>query len=283
MAGVKLIDVRHLGRERVIGCWWVDDVLVDPGPQSCEATLLEALDGERPRALLLTHIHFDHAGVAGALVRRWPDLPVYVHERGARHLADPERLVKSARRLYGDEFHRLWGDVVAVPEANLHVIGSEGESTLLDGAFRVAHTPGHASHHVSYLHAASGRAFVGDVGGVVIAPATFVVAPTPPPDVDVAAWERSLDLLAAWDPDSLGLTHFGAIDNARAQLEAVRRRLHDEIELTDGVDEETFAQRWRERLESEVDAATVEAYLQAVPPHHIVLGLARWREQQQEG
>src|SRR5918997_5413251 len=98
---MRAIDTRHLGIEKVICCWEVDGVLVDPGPQSTEETLLAALDGQVPRAILLTHIHFDHAGATGALVRRWPDLPVYVHERGARHMASPERLVASAARLFG--------------------------------------------------------------------------------------------------------------------------------------------------------------------------------------
>ena len=96
---MRQIDVKHLGREKVICAFDVDGVIVDPGPQSTEDTLLEGLGGERPRALLLTHIHFDHAGAAWSLVRRWPDLDVYVHERGARHLANPERLVASAARL----------------------------------------------------------------------------------------------------------------------------------------------------------------------------------------
>ena len=121
---VRSIDVMHLGLEHVICCWEVDGLLVDPGPQSCEETLLAAIGGERPRALLLTHIHFDHAGAAGALVRRWPDLPVYVHERGAKHLANPERLVASAAGLYGGEdgLARLWGEVVPVPEENLRIL-----------------------------------------------------------------------------------------------------------------------------------------------------------------
>src|ERR687893_2935023 len=108
---MRAIDTRHMGQEKVICCWEVDGVLVDPGPQSTEETLLEALGGEQPRALLLTHIHFDHAGAAGALVRRWPDLEVYVHERGARHIAAPERLVARAARLYGGEegLARVWG------------------------------------------------------------------------------------------------------------------------------------------------------------------------------
>src|SRR6059058_392077 len=114
---MRLIDLMHLGRERVIGCWQVGDVLVDPGPGSCLGTLLDALDGDPPRALLLTHIHLDHAGASGALVQRWPHLEVYVHERGAPHLVDPSRLLESARRLYGPDMDRLWGEFLAVPKS----------------------------------------------------------------------------------------------------------------------------------------------------------------------
>src|SRR5919108_5679023 len=121
---MRAIDALHLGIEKVICCWEVDGVLIDPGPQSTEETLLAALDGQAPRALLLTHIHFDHAGAAGALVRRWPDLPVYVHERGAPHIVNPDRLVASAARLYGGEegLARLWGEVIPVPERNVRVL-----------------------------------------------------------------------------------------------------------------------------------------------------------------
>src|SRR2546421_12792127 len=108
---MRAIDVRHLGRERVICCWQVGDVLVDPGPESCSGTLLSELEDVAPRALLLTHIHLDHAGATGALVHQWPELEVYVHRVGAPHLADPEKLLASARRLYGDDMDRLWGDV----------------------------------------------------------------------------------------------------------------------------------------------------------------------------
>src|SRR5580765_2475123 len=137
---MREIDLLHLGSEKVICCFEVDGVLIDPGPQSTEATLLEALDGERPRALLLTHIHFDHAGAAGALVRRWPDLPVYVHERGAPHLADPAKLVASAARLYGgiEGLNQLWGEVVPVPEENLKIL--EGGEKGLEGDFTVEYT-----------------------------------------------------------------------------------------------------------------------------------------------
>jgi glyoxylase-like metal-dependent hydrolase (beta-lactamase superfamily II) len=273
---MRPIDVLHLGREKVICAWEVDGVVVDPGPQSCEAALLDALGGERPRALLLTHIHFDHAGASGSLVRRWPDLPVYVHARGARHLVDPSRLVASAGRLYGGDegLRRLWGEVVPVPEENLHVL--EGGETDVEGAFRVAYTPGHASHHVCYLHEPSGWAFVGDVAGVRIPPHPFTVAPTPPPDIDVDAWNASLDLVAGWEPAGLGLTHFGAAEDAGAQLAACREALHAQVALLGDGDQDAFIAAMRRRAE-EHDAADSGAMLQAAPPDQLWLGLDRWR------
>jgi glyoxylase-like metal-dependent hydrolase (beta-lactamase superfamily II) len=271
---MRPIDVRHLGREKVVCSWDADGVLIDPGPQSCEETLLAALGEERPRALLLTHIHFDHAGVAGALVRRWPDLPVYVHERGAPHLARPERLVASATRLYGEEaMRRLWGDVVPVPEENLRVL--TGGERGIEGAFRVEYTPGHASHHVSYLHEDSGLAYAGDVAGVRIPPSELVVAPTPPPDVDVEAWDRSLDVLAGWQPQRLVVTHFGEVDDPQSQLDRCREALHAEAELVAEHDEESFIALMDAKVRAEAPEVA-EELAQAVPYDHVWKGLHRW-------
>src|SRR5215212_3019328 len=245
---MRAIDTLHLGTEKVICCWELDGVLIDPGPQSTEETVVAALDGAVPRAVLLTHIHFDHAGAAGALVRRWPELPVYVHEVGAPHMAAPERLVASAARLYGGEreLARLWGDVVPVPERNLRVV--HGGETVL-GDFRVEYTPGHASHHVSFLHEPSGTALVGDVAGVRIPPAGYVLAPTPPPDIDVEAWNRSLDLVAGWEPEALALTHFGQVDDVGAHLALVRERLHETVRLAEQHGEEAFVAGIDDRIE----------------------------------
>src|SRR3954469_5958022 len=185
---MRQIDVLHRGREKVIACFEVDGILVDPGPQSCEETLLTGLAGERPRALSLTHIHLDHAGAAGTLVRRWPDLEVWVHERGAPHMADPSKLLASAARLYGDEMNVLWGETLPVPRENLRVLGDEDD---LGGGMSSFYTPGHASHHVTFFHEPSGAAFTGDVAGVRSG-ARPRMAPTPPPDVDREAWETSL-------------------------------------------------------------------------------------------
>jgi glyoxylase-like metal-dependent hydrolase (beta-lactamase superfamily II) len=271
---MRAIDVRHLGNHKVICCWDVDGVLVDPGPESTVETLLEGLGGERPRAVLLTHIHFDHAGASGALVRRWPDLPVFVHQRGAPHMAAPERLVASAARLYGGEdgLARLWGDVVPVPEENLRVL--RGGETVL-GDFRVDYTPGHASHHVSFLHEPTGTAFVGDVAGVRIPPARYVMAPTPPPDIDVEAWDRSLDLVEGWSPQSLALTHFGRVDDVGPHLAAMRERLHEIVGLASQHGQEAFEAGITARIERN-GGDVAAAYLQAAPPDHLYLGARRY-------
>lgn len=275
---MQAIDVRHLGRERVICCWRVDDLLIDPGPESSLEILVQALGDEAPRALLLTHIHLDHAGAAGAIVRRWPGVEVYVHERGARHLEDPSKLLASAQRLYGDEMDRLWGDVLPVPRERLRPL-SGGET--VDG-FRVAYTPGHASHHVCYLHEDSGRAFVGDVAGVSIERGGIVLPPTPPPDIDLEAWNDSLSLLAEWKPQSLGITHFGVVENVFERLAVMRDRLTAWGTLARELDAEAFEEHIRAEVAEAVDPETAQAYLQAVPPEQQWHGLDRyWRKREE--
>ena len=270
---MRQIDVLHRGLSKVIACFEVDGVLVDPGPQSCEEALLTGLAGDRPQAILLTHIHFDHAGAAGALVRRWPDLDVYVHERGAPHMANPERLVASAARLYGGEegLRETWGEVVPVPEENLKVL-SGGETVL---GFKVEYTPGHASHHVCYLHEQTSTAFVGDMAGVRIPPAGLTLAPTPPPDIDVEAWERSLDTIAAWQPVGLALTHFGIAEDVSAQLAAVRESLHWQADLAAEGDQEAFMAAVHDRIVHTAPEDVAQFEL-AAPLDHLFLGLDRW-------
>jgi glyoxylase-like metal-dependent hydrolase (beta-lactamase superfamily II) len=276
---MRVIDLMHLGRPRVIGCWQVGDVLVDPGPESCLPTLLDALGDERPRALLLTHIHLDHAGASGALVKRWPDLEVYVHKRGAPHLIDPSRLMVSASRLYGDDMDRLWGDMTPVPERNLTVLDQEG--TLLDRRFEYVYTPGHASHHVSYLH--DGTAFVGDVGGVRINESSLAVPPTPPPDIDVEAWHESIERVREWQPDRLAMTHFGPSTNVDEQLAEVGRRLDDWARRVDETELDEFIAWLREEItDGASDPDLLETYTQAAPPEQMYAGLERYLRKRSE-
>jgi glyoxylase-like metal-dependent hydrolase (beta-lactamase superfamily II) len=226
----KLIDVRQLDRERVIGAWDLGGAVVDPGPESRMEALLEGIT-EEPRALLLTHIHLDHAGAAGALVERFPGLEVWVHARGAPHLVDPTKLLASAERIYGDRMGRLWGRVVPVPERNVRVLEG-GETIRVAGReLTVEYTPGHASHHVVYFDDSDGTAYVGDVAGVRIPPSELVQPPTPPPDIDVPAWMRSIDLVAEREPRFLALTHFGFVDHPLPHLERTKQALHEQSEL----------------------------------------------------
>ena len=273
----RLIDLMHLGRDRVIGAYELDGVVVDPGPSSCMETLLAGL-GSEPRALLLTHIHLDHAGASGSLVARFPGLRVYVHEVGAPHLVDPEKLLRSAGRLYGDDMSRLWGEVLQVPGDNV-VSLSGGER--VEG-LRVAHVPGHAGHHVAYLDEESGDAFVGDVAGVRIPPGEFTLPPTPPPDIDVEAWESSLRTIADWEPRRLCLTHFGRADDVAAQLERLRTGLRANAERARGGDRERFLASVEDEIDAQADAELAERLRQAVPPEQAWLGLERyWRTREQ--
>ena len=268
----RSIDVMHLGRDRVIGAYELDEgVIVDPGPASTVETLLEHVE---PRVLLLTHIHLDHAGATGVLVRRYPGLEVYVHERGAPHLIDPSKLLKSAGQLYGDDMDRLWGEVAPVPEERITTL-SGGETVA---GCRVEYAPGHASHHVVYLHEDSGDAFVGDVGGVRVPPAELTIAPTPPPDIDVEKWRASLDLVERWGPQRLCLTHFGTVDEPGAQIERVRAWLRDWGPRARELDKEAWCAAVTERMHERGDEIGVRLE-QAAPPDQLWLGLDRyWRK-----
>ena len=275
---MRAIDVFHEGLEHVICAWQVDDVIVDPGPESTSDTLLDALGDEEPRALLLTHIHFDHAGAAGALVRRWPELEVWVHERGARHLADPTRLVASAKRLYGEEFDRLWGEVVPIPAKNLRVL-SGGESR--DG-WDVAYTPGHASHHVSYRHADSGWVFAGDTAGVRLPPGELLLAPTPPPEFDLAAWRASIDTIEAWEPQTLAITHFGDYRDVAEHLDRLREALTRLTELATRTDRAGYADALRAELADALDESAAVSFAQAMAPEDQWLGIDRYFDRRRE-
>jgi glyoxylase-like metal-dependent hydrolase (beta-lactamase superfamily II) len=264
-----------MGRERVIGCWELDGVLIDPGPQSSEHTLIEALGGEPPRAIVLTHIHLDHAGATGSLVRRWPELPVYVHERGAPHLIDPSKLWASASRLW-DDMDERWGETVPVPERNITLVG-EGDRVF---GMRVAYTPGHASHHVSYFHEDSGWAFVGDVAGVRIPGIGHTLMPTPPPDVDVEAWLDSLVTVESWSPQAIAVTHFGAHEDIAQTLDDARTELRRWADIARHTDEAEFERRFHAHLAEQVpDEEALAAMSQASDPRLEYAGLERyWRK-----
>jgi glyoxylase-like metal-dependent hydrolase (beta-lactamase superfamily II) len=281
MAAPEPIDLHHLGNERVIASYVLDTedgpALFDCGPTTALPALKEGLADRGlqlrdVRHLLLSHIHLDHAGAAGVLVREQPALQVHVSEIGAPHLVDPSRLERSARRLYGDSFDTLWGELVPVPEANLHVVGSR---VLGLDCFP---TPGHASHHVCYVDA-DGTLYAGDAAGVRIQPNRGVLPPTPPPEVEVEAWEATIDELERRDPDRLALIHFGVADDPGHHLAELRLTLLDWAESVEGgAAEEEFIGYARQELE--VSGNDAGAYERAMPLWQSYAGLARWAEKQ---
>jgi glyoxylase-like metal-dependent hydrolase (beta-lactamase superfamily II) len=269
VAEPRELDTVHLGHPHVICCHEPEPgVLVDPGPASSLDGLLEALGDVEVTRILLTHIHLDHAGATGLLVRRFPEAEVWVHERGAPHVVDPSKLVASATRIYGEDMQRLWGEIVPVPEENLRVL-SGGEA--IEG-YRVEYTPGHASHHVAYLHEATGLALCGDAAGVRIGDGPLI-APTPPPDIDVEAWHESIDRIAAWRPERLAITHFGTFGGADAHLDRLHAELDEAVEHATALDRQGYEAWMEERFTGAQEAG---AYRQASPPATLYPGLDRY-------
>jgi len=275
------LDLLHCGDPRRIAAFLVETdgglALFDCGSTSCLPALHDALGARGVelgdvRHLLLSHIHLDHAGAAGALVREHPALEVHVSGIGAPHLVDPTRLEASARRLYGEAFDGLWGELVPVPEENIRVVG---ERVLGLACFP---TPGHASHHVSYQHE-DGTMYNGDAAGVRIAPGRFVVAPTPPPEIDLEAWERTIDEIERRSPRRLALVHFGVFDDVERHLDALRTTLRGWADrVGHGMDEPTFVAAARADVAAS-DPGEADVYDRAAPYWHCYLGLERyWRK-----
>lgn len=273
------IDLLHQGVERSIGCYLLDTedgpALFDCGPSTTIAALKAGLEAEGLRLvdvrhLLLSHIHLDHAGAAGTLVREHPDLKVHVSEIGAPHLVDPSRLERSARRLYGDTFDTLWGELAPIPEANVHVVG---DRVLGLDCFP---TPGHASHHVSYLDD-DGTLYAGDAAGVRIQPGKYVIPPTPPPEFDLDVWQRTIDEIERREPERLALIHFGVADDPQRHLADLRLELYDYAEFVlGGASEEEFVAYGQAEIANAGEDLGV--YGTAIPLWQSYRGLARWAE-----
>jgi glyoxylase-like metal-dependent hydrolase (beta-lactamase superfamily II) len=280
---VQLLDLEHLGRKRVIGSYLLDGdepALVDCGPASSlkglRAGLAEqGLEVGDLRHLVLTHIHLDHAGAAGSLVRESPGLLVHVSEIGAPHLIDPSRLERSARRLYGGDFDNLWGELVPVPEENVRVL----EDRVLD--LEAFPTPGHASHHVSFL-APDGSCFAGDAAGVRIPPGLYVAPVAPPPDIDVEAWERTLDAIEQRRPTRLLLAHFGVADDPGPHLEELRSALRTWAERARRGSEDEFVRAAEADVQAAADPATAALFEQAGPFWQSYAGLRRYWDKKAE-
>jgi glyoxylase-like metal-dependent hydrolase (beta-lactamase superfamily II) len=273
------IDLLHMGRERTVASYLVDTddgpALFDCGPSTTVDALKAGLDDHGLRLtdvrhLLLSHIHLDHAGATGVLVREHPGLQVHVSGIGAPHLVDPERLERSARRLYGDTFDTLWGELAPVPEANVHVVG---DRVLGLDCFP---TPGHASHHVSYLDR-DGTLYAGDAAGVRIQPGRFVLPPTPPPEFDLDAWQQTLEEIEERDPERLALIHWGVADDVQRHLADLRIELYEWADtIRGGAELEEFVEYVK--LELSDAGEDTGQYDLAMPLWQSYQGLKRWAE-----
>jgi glyoxylase-like metal-dependent hydrolase (beta-lactamase superfamily II) len=268
------IDLFHVGAARTVGVYLLDTstglALFDCGPSSCIPALKRGL-AERGvelgdvRHLLLSHIHLDHAGATGALVREHPELQVWVSEIGAPHLVDPARLERSARRLYGDTFDELWGELAPVPKANVRI--ASGRAAGLE----CFPAPGHASHHVCYVDGTT--LYAGDAAGVRIQPSRSVLPPTPPPDVDVEGWYRTLEEIERHAPERLALIHFGVADDVSRHLAELRSRLDTWARRVDeGASEAEFV----EAAKADLPAGEGDAYDRAMPFWQSYAGLKRY-------
>ncbi len=293
---MKTIDLHFQGRSRVIATAVLKGpsgiALIDPGPSSTLHTLesgLQALGHELKdvKALLLTHIHLDHAGASGTLAARLPGVPVYVHQRGAPHMADPTKLMDSARRLYGDHMDELWGEMRPVSADRLHVLTGGERLDLTGRTLQVAYTPGHASHHVSYLDHSSGVAYVGDTAGIRRV-RDYIVAPTPPPDIDLEAWAASLQTIESWRPSALYLTHFGRAHDVADHLRRFRQVLDTSARrvkatlATEGTDDDRikrYVEEMRADIARDMPEDEARSFETAAPFDQLWLGLARyWRK-----
>jgi glyoxylase-like metal-dependent hydrolase (beta-lactamase superfamily II) len=293
MHKITTLDDNWMGRPKAIGTALLESdghrAIVDPGPGSTLDTLKKQLRARGVSvndldAILLTHIHLDHAGATGALVRENPTVAVYVHKLGAPHMLDPSKLLASAARLWPDTLQQLFGEAVPVPAENLRIL--EGGETIKLGSRKiaVAYTPGHASHHVSYFEDAEGVAFVGDTAGIKIEGHSYVMPATPPPDIDLKIWDGSFAAILERKPTRLFLTHFGFSENPAAHLAQFRERLHRWMEMTEKVLQsapseeaamESFMAQARAEISEHLPPEDVERYAQTAGLNLSFLGLAR--------
>jgi len=269
MTSFTTIDLDWTGRPKSIAALLLESggtlAVEDPGPESTLETLRARLrehghEVSSLKYLLLTHIHLDHAGAAGALVRENPALKVYVHEVGATHMVDPSRLLASAGRLYGGDLTTLYGACQPVPESNLNSLHGGEQVRVGNCELSVFYTPGHASHHLAYWNQESRTALVGDTAGIRVQGDSFLLPATPPPDIDLELWLSSLDLIDSWKSERLFLTHFGFIEKPAEHIQLYKQRLVDWVALTrklleSGMETTEAERRFVDSIASEIKTA----------------------------
>ncbi len=274
MSSIVCLDLEHLGLPGAIASYVIlepEPTVVDPGPSTSLTALLAGLarldiGPHDLRHVALTHVHLDHAGATGHLLQVFPDAMVHIHADGAPHMVDPTRLVASTRRTFGEAHDRLWGEVRPVPAHRIRP-WHEGESGPWPG-LRALPTPGHIAHHLAYVHEGEGTLFAGDSMGLVLGQGVPTQPTTPPPAVDLRAWERTLDAIAAVAPERVGPTHFGLhgsvpdrVAQLRGRLAALEARVRGAMARGDAAeDQHRYDREVREEMARYVGKAEVERY-----------------------
>ena len=287
---IHTLDLHFLDVPQAIAAFAIETyaglVLIETGPYSTYAHLDTALQEKGfktsdVRHVLLTHIHFDHAGAAWAFARQ--GATIFVHPFGAQHLAHPEKLVSSARRIYQDDMDRLWGDMQPIEEVRLVEVGDQEEMKFGDVTVKAWHTPGHAVHHIAWQ--IEDNIFTGDVAGVRIKQG-LVEPPCPPPDINIEDWQRSIKTIRSLEPKALYLTHFGKVEDVEAHLDVLEKQLIDwadwvRMKMDEGQTAEQTVPEFTQYVANQLRAAgtdeeTIKQYEAANPSWMSVAGLMRY-------
>ena len=300
--GAWQISHPFLGENEIIGSYLLagqnELAIIDPGPGSMVESLLESIreagfDPQEVTHILITHVHLDHAGSAGTLVRQLPKAQVYTHKKGAPHLLDTTKVVASASRIYGERMKLLWGEIESTPQERLSIIEGGDILNIAGRRLEVHYTPGHAIHHVVFFDVHSGELFAGDVAGVRLQDVDYVRPPTPPPDLDLEAWSDSISLVKSLRPDVLYIGHFGAIKNIAEHFDHLREKLYSWGEFVlgamgDGKEEAEIISMLIEHTKPELlraarDTHAIERYEIATNYPMTVQGYMRyWRKKHPE-
>jgi glyoxylase-like metal-dependent hydrolase (beta-lactamase superfamily II) len=285
------IDLNFQNKTLAIASYLIKEgdavVLIESGPGSTLPALEAGLaqEGLTPRDIthvLLTHIHLDHAGAAGWLSRQGAE--IYVHPNGAPHLLDPEKLIASATRIYGDRMETLWGEFLPVEQNQLKVPKDAEEISIGNLKFTPINTPGHAEHHYSYLF--EDICFTGDAGGVRIPGFPYLRAPMPPPELHFGRWRESIARLRSLKFARIAPTHFGIYEDADWQLSELQKKLDAaEAWLSKVMPAEPVIEQLREQFAAWMEEQAlaegltpdvIKAYTLANPPGMSADGLMRY-------
>jgi len=284
------IDLYFQNYEHAIASFLIETtdgpVLIETGPYSTFESLEKGLKTHGYRVsdvkhVLLSHIHFDHAGAAWAFAKH--GATIYLHPFGANHMHDPSKLVASATMIYGDQMDTLWGKMEGIPTDNLKIMEHDEVVNIGNHTFTALHTPGHAKHHIAWL--SKDTIFTGDVAGVKIEGGP-VVPPCPPPDINLEDWNHSIDLILARNPNRLVLTHFGEEQNPNIHMKELKEILNDwalwiKAKWEEGLSNEAITPLFMEYTSAQLKSRGVsdhgvKLYEAANPSWMSVAGLVRY-------